>query len=82
MALHRQPARPAAGWTTTGQHATQELLVPEGLRGKKALLVDDDVRNLFALASLLEDRGMEVLFGETGTRRWPPSSETTTPTSS
>jgi CheY-like chemotaxis protein len=36
------------------------------LRGRKALLVDDDVRNLFALASLLEDRGMEVVFGETG----------------
>jgi CheY-like chemotaxis protein len=36
------------------------------LRGKKVLLVDDDVRNLFALASLLEDRGMEVVFGETG----------------
>jgi CheY-like chemotaxis protein len=36
------------------------------LRGRRILLVDDDVRNLFALASLLEDRGLEVLFSETG----------------
>jgi CheY-like chemotaxis protein len=38
---------------------------PDQLRGR-VLLVDDDVRNLFALASLLEDRGLEVIFSETG----------------
>jgi CheY-like chemotaxis protein len=38
---------------------------PERLHGR-ILLVDDDVRNLFALASLLEDRGLEVVFSETG----------------
>jgi CheY-like chemotaxis protein len=32
----------------------------------RILLVDDDVRNLFALASLLEDCGLEVLFSESG----------------
>ena len=32
----------------------------------RILLVDDDVRNLFALASLLEDRGLQVVFSETG----------------
>ena len=28
--------------------------------------MDDDVRNLFALASLLEGRGLDVVFSETG----------------
>ena len=32
----------------------------------RILLVDDDVRNLFALASLLEDRGLDVVFSENG----------------
>ncbi|HTU77195.1 MAG TPA: HAMP domain-containing protein, partial [Solirubrobacteraceae bacterium] len=65
MALHRQPARPAAGWSAELDGSEADGRSP-ALRGKRALLVDDDVRNLFALASLLEDRGMDVLFGETG----------------
>jgi CheY-like chemotaxis protein len=35
-------------------------------RGKKILIVDDDVRNVFALTSVLEANGMEVLFAENG----------------
>ena len=34
--------------------------------GKKVLIVDDDVRNVFALTSVLEANGMEVIFAENG----------------
>lgn len=36
------------------------------LGGKKILIVDDDVRNIFALTSLLEQHQMEVLYAENG----------------
>jgi CheY-like chemotaxis protein len=36
------------------------------LQGKKVLIVDDDVRNVFALTSVLEGRGMTVVFAENG----------------
>ncbi len=38
----------------------------EALVGKKVLIVDDDVRNIFALSSVLERRGMSVLTAGTG----------------
>jgi CheY-like chemotaxis protein/signal transduction histidine kinase/HAMP domain-containing protein len=38
----------------------------EDLVGKIALLVDDDARNIFALSSMLERRGMKVLTATTG----------------
>jgi CheY-like chemotaxis protein len=34
--------------------------------GKRVLIVDDDIRNVFALASALETRGMKVAFAENG----------------
>ena len=36
------------------------------LAGRKVLIVDDDVRNIFSLASLLEQHQMEVLHAENG----------------
>ena len=38
----------------------------EDLIGRKVLLVDDDSRNIFALSSVLERRGMRVLTSTTG----------------
>jgi CheY-like chemotaxis protein len=38
----------------------------EDLVGRTALLVDDDARNIFALSSVLERRGMKVLTATTG----------------
>jgi CheY-like chemotaxis protein len=36
------------------------------LQGKKVLVIDDDIRNVFALTSTLEQRGMKVVFAENG----------------
>ena len=36
------------------------------IAGKKVLIVDDDVRNIFSLTSVLEDHGMDVRFAENG----------------
>ena len=36
------------------------------LEGKKALIVDDDIRNIFALTGALEQHGMVVLYAENG----------------
>jgi CheY-like chemotaxis protein len=38
----------------------------EVLKQRKILIVDDDVRNVFALTSVLESHGMEVLYAENG----------------
>jgi CheY-like chemotaxis protein len=62
MALHRPLA-------DLPKHA--ELLgrihdTTTALAGKKVLIVDDDARNIFALATLLEDYGMDVVSASSG----------------
>ena len=61
--LHRVEARlPQAKRRMLEQlHSAEEVF-----RGKKVLIVDDDVRNVFALTSVLEANGMEVIFAENG----------------
>jgi CheY-like chemotaxis protein len=36
------------------------------LKGKRVLVVDDDVRNIFAISSVLEQHGIEVAYAENG----------------
>src|SRR5207244_12838434 len=38
----------------------------EVVTGKKVLIVDDDVRNIFALTSVLESHGLDVIYAENG----------------
>ncbi|HET9865032.1 MAG TPA: response regulator, partial [Steroidobacteraceae bacterium] len=61
--LHRQVARlPEAKQRMLQQlHASDEPL-----RNRKVLVVDDDVRNIFALNSLLERHGMHVITATNG----------------
>jgi signal transduction histidine kinase/HAMP domain-containing protein len=55
----RQPALPAG-------HAGSSAQGHEGLRGSKILIVDDDVRNAFAITSILELYDMTVLHAPDG----------------
>ena len=40
----------------------------DDLKGRKVLMVDDDMRNLFALSKALRGRGMEVLMAQDGSK--------------
>ncbi|WP_425548768.1 HAMP domain-containing protein [Amycolatopsis ultiminotia] len=39
---------------------------PKRFDGEKVLIVDDDLRNVFALAAVLEQAGLEVIYADTG----------------
>ncbi|HVF78917.1 MAG TPA: HAMP domain-containing protein [Solirubrobacteraceae bacterium] len=61
--LHRpQSALPPDSRRMLEQLHTADAVLP----GKRVMIVDDDVRNVFALTSALEARGMEVRFAENG----------------
>jgi CheY-like chemotaxis protein len=61
--LHRR----LASMTQAERDAVESINAAAGqLAGKKVLIVDDDVRNIFALATVLESQGMRVVSAENG----------------
>ena len=64
--LHRvHEGRPSRRSQPSGRR-TEAVGVETDLDGKRLLVVDDDLRNIFALTSLLESHGAEVAFAENG----------------
>jgi signal transduction histidine kinase/CheY-like chemotaxis protein/HAMP domain-containing protein len=61
--LHRVSARMPAEKRRILKNETN---ADPALAGKKVLVIDDDVRNIFSLTSLLEHHHMEVIFAENG----------------
>jgi CheY-like chemotaxis protein len=61
--LHRSPASMPASEREflENLHSTHRIL-----EGKRALIVDDDMRNIFALATLLDEQGMEIVSANNG----------------
>ncbi|MFI0790051.1 HAMP domain-containing protein [Streptomyces lydicus] len=69
----QQPAQPPAPpqsaeepWLGTGQDLVADPGFGGGFHGEKVLIVDDDIRNVFALTSVLEQHGLSVLYAENG----------------
>ena len=61
--LHREEA----SLPEEKRNRLEELHTPEaGLADRKILIVDDDIRNIFALTSLLERYDMKVIYAESG----------------
>ncbi|MCF3105328.1 HAMP domain-containing protein [Streptomyces roseoverticillatus] len=71
----RSPAAPQGGepWPTEPFGDTEQPTAKGfgsgfggGFHGEKVLIVDDDIRNVFALTSVLEQHGLSVLYAENG----------------
>ncbi|WP_275462681.1 HAMP domain-containing protein [Streptomyces noursei] len=64
-AAQQSAQQPEESWLGNGQ----DLVDPGfegGFHGEKVLIVDDDIRNVFALTSVLEQHGLSVLYAENG----------------
>ena len=61
--LHRSPT----ALSDADREAIETLLVRScPLKGRKALIVDDDMRNIFALATVLDEEGMVIVSADNG----------------
>ncbi|GGR93834.1 histidine kinase [Streptomyces humidus] len=53
-------------WPARAQQAESPARAGIKFGGEKVLIVDDDIRNVFALTSVLEQHGLSVLYAENG----------------
>ncbi|MFD0418515.1 HAMP domain-containing protein [Streptomyces sp. NPDC127108] len=66
------PGQPAVGagaqeqWQESAGEEAPAVRVRIQFGGEKVLIVDDDIRNVFALTSVLEQHGLAVLYAENG----------------
>jgi CheY-like chemotaxis protein/two-component sensor histidine kinase len=65
------PAEPAAPELVSAARSLPELQparddVPPRFHGETVLIVDDDLRNVFALSSMLEAHGLQVVYADNG----------------
>ncbi|MGW0489381.1 HAMP domain-containing protein [Streptomyces olivaceus] len=68
---HRSPGAEELPAVPERQSADEQGTSPRSTRGirfggQKVLIVDDDIRNVFALTSVLEQHGLSVLYAENG----------------
>ncbi|CAM5695310.1 hypothetical protein SVIOM74S_05118 [Streptomyces violarus] len=69
--LAPRPAQPEQ-WTPAEQEAAPKPRRGIRFGGQKVLIVDDDIRNVFALTSVLEQHGLSVLYFYTTMRTLSP----------
>ncbi|MFD8523657.1 HAMP domain-containing protein [Streptomyces capillispiralis] len=64
----QRPAAELEQWSGVEQQEPSPRPARRGIRfgGQKVLIVDDDIRNVFALTSVLEQHGLSVLYAENG----------------
>ncbi|MGW6908647.1 HAMP domain-containing protein [Streptomyces sp. NPDC054940] len=67
-AAHELEQRPALQeqWSAAEQNTAPQSMRGVRFGGEKVLIVDDDIRNVFALTSVLEQHGLSVLYAENG----------------
>ncbi|MER6531925.1 HAMP domain-containing protein [Streptomyces sp. NPDC001508] len=61
-AVEQRPAQ----WSAVEQEPAPQARRGVRFGGEKVLIVDDDIRNVFALTSVLEQHGLSVLYAENG----------------
>ncbi|MFD5773926.1 HAMP domain-containing protein [Streptomyces sp. NA02536] len=68
ITLEQRPAAEPEQWPETEREEPAPRPSRRGIRfgGQKVLIVDDDIRNVFALTSVLEQHGLSVLYAENG----------------